>query len=644
MTVSNSCDIVVYLFDEEAAAALCAAATAHPRYQFIAVHASRAGTVSAVKLERAARRLPNVTLVDIEIDLGRGAAFRAGSGVAVSEYTALVDLAEFVDLSVLAPALRTLAQDRSLSGVIGDRWHSATRQTTRRSLSQAYAGFTRALFGLQNRDVQSPLKVFRTATLREVLGKLRLFATGFDAELLFEFRRAGFRLADMPFRWEESSSRQYHSARSLVKTVYSLIVVRTAVTFSEATVLRWVGRHFVIPAKSHYSIALFAWRDPCHPAAGGGEVYLHEQARYWSNAGHRVTWYAQRFAGSLPEEEIDGIRIVRIAPVPWVFAAGAVSFHLNRDGDFDFVIDCMNGIPFFTPLFTSKPKFLLIYHIHTPHFRAELPPLAAAAASFVETQLVPLVYRNTAVVTISESTRQELVALKMSRFPITVVHSGVSEDIVPGPKAERPTILYLGRLRQYKRVDKLIEAFVAVKDAVPDARLVIAGVGDDLPRLRGLAERLGIRDVTFEGRVSEERKRRLMQEAWVFAMPSSIEGWGIVVIEANASGTPAVGYRVAGTKDCIVDGVTGLLADDDARFAKALERVLSDQRLRAALAEASRDWAQRFSWRISSETTLEHLRRAQPWRAVFEALPSGNWRVVHTAARPSIGRTLPRSV
>jgi glycosyltransferase involved in cell wall biosynthesis len=164
----------------------------------------------------------------------------------------------------------------------------------------------------------------------------------------------------------------------------------------------------------------------------------------------------------------------------------------------------------------------------------------------------------------------------------------------------------------------LIDAFCAIRSEIPNARLVIAGTGDDEGDLRDYAAAKGVGGISFFGRVSEEMKTQLMQEAWVFAMPSSIEGWGIVVVEANACGTPAVAFDVSGLRDCIVHGKTGLLAQDVPEFTRYLMEVLSNESLRTDLSCEAFAWAREFSWNAAATRTLALIRQLQPWRAVFE--------------------------
>jgi glycosyltransferase involved in cell wall biosynthesis len=576
------------------------------------------------RVRQSARALSNLKIVHLPYDLGRGAATRAGFGAIDADIVAFLDLDGVVEPTAVRRMVHLLVRERAIDVLLGSRWMRGSvtdAALPRRLTSRLFGIAASALFGLHLTDVQAPLKVFRRAALQSVFERLRLVNVGFNAELLFECRKQRLAIVEYPIVW-----RSVGYGWPVVPTAMSVAVALLWVRMLNSPLVRLpmidlIGRRFAIPVKRSYSIMIFCWRDPFNPRAGGSETYLHEQARRWAAAGHRVTWFAQRFRGSRALEWIDGVEVHRWGSFPAVFLLGAVWYALRSDRQFDFIIDCMNGIPFFTPLFSTKPKVCIVHHVHAHHFRAELPRPIAALATACETRLVPLIYRRTRFLTVSASTKCELEELRMSRFPIEVIKNGVAPGHVPGEKSDRPTILYLGRLKQYKRVRKLIDALPEIRHHLPDARLAIAGDGDDRIPLQEYTKAKGTAGagIDFYGRVDDETKVRLMQEAWVFGMPSAIEGWGIVVIEANACGTPAVAYDVPGLRDCIVHEETGLLASDDAAFRRHLLRLLTDDRLRAAMSRAATAWARQFSWDATAASTLEQIRVAHPWAAVFEA-------------------------
>lgn len=581
--------------------------------------AQRSSDARLDRLRSRFRDLSNLDFYALGTSFGRGSAIRFGLSKVREPMVGILSLEDRIDPADIARYFGELESRLEIDGIVSyrsGRDGTGLADMERHWRSRAYNTLANLLLGTNVRDVQSPFKIFRSDVLRPVLDDLQLFDHGFDADLLSNARRRHVRFIELPIQ-STRVARRWPLVPTAFKAALSLVVLRLLDSrLGGNNIVAFLGRPVVLPFKKQYSILIFCWRDPLSPKAGGGEVYLHEQARCWVQQGHRVTWVAQAFRGSKPREELDGIEIVRRGVSLFVFARAAIWYVFRSGWKFDFIIDTMNGVPFFTPLFSRKPKVCLLYHMHSEHFRDELTEPLASLAVAIETKLVPFVYRRTPFVTISDSSAMEMRALHMSALPVRVIHSGVSDDLVPGRKSAAPTILFIGRLRRYKRVRKLIDAFVAVKVSVPDARLVIAGTGDDERSLRDYCA--GISGVTFAGRVDNAEKVRLLQEAWVFGMPSSLEGWGIVVIEAACCATPSIAYDVNGLRDCVIDGVTGLLARTDAEFDEHLQSVLTDDVLRARLSEASVAWGSSFSWSATAARTLGEIRRAQPWSAVFE--------------------------
>jgi glycosyltransferase involved in cell wall biosynthesis len=145
---------------------------------------------------------------------------------------------------------------------------------------------------------------------------------------------------------------------------------------------------------------------------------------------------------------------------------------------------------------------------------------------------------------------------------------------------------------------------------VPRVTLVIAGTGDQEAFLRALSETLGVSEsVRFEGFVSEDRKAELYSNAWVFAMASEMEGWGLTIIEANACGTPAVAVSVPGVREAIVDDESGILVRTSTELGTALVRVLTNSELRERLAAGGLRRAAEYTWERTSEAILEAFER-----------------------------------
>ncbi len=284
--------------------------------------------------------------------------------------------------------------------------------------------------------------------------------------------------------------------------------------------------------------------------------------------------------------------------------------------DCDVLLDAENGVPFFTPLFSRRPKALLMFHVHRDVLLRELPPPISWFTWALEVWCMPLAYRRVPFVAISESTRDDITKHRYTRLPVTLVHSGVDHTLLyPGTKSPEPSVVYLGRVVRYKRIRELLRIFAKVRESVPAAKLYIAGTGGDAEPCRALARDLGLADgAVFTGFVDENEKRRLLSSAWVFAQPSRVEGWGISVIEAAACRTAAVAMRVPGLRDAIIDGQTGRLVQNWDEFGSALTYILTDEAYRGRLSEHALDYSQSFSWEKSAEQLLTRLKEIHAGR------------------------------
>jgi glycosyltransferase involved in cell wall biosynthesis len=270
----------------------------------------------------------------------------------------------------------------------------------------------------------------------------------------------------------------------------------------------------------------------------------------------------------------------------------------------DVVVDVQNGVPYLSPLATRAPVVNLVHHVHREQWPVVFGPRAARAGWWVESRLGPAVYRRTRYVAVSGATRDELVGLGVPREQVTVIHNGTDATSVDAPRSPTPRVVALGRLVPQKRLEVAVSAVAELRREVPGIGLDVVGTGWWEPNLREHVRTRGAEDVvTLHGYVSEAEKHRLLARAWVHALPSLKEGWGLVVVEAGVHGTPTVAFRDAGgPADSVRHGETGLLVDGPVEgphspaFADALRRMLVDADLRRRMGEASRTWVSRFRW------------------------------------------------
>lgn len=346
---------------------------------------------------------------------------------------------------------------------------------------------------------------------------------------------------------------------------------------------------------------IFNWRCWKHPQAGGAEIYLYEISKRLAAKGHKITWFVSSFNSGCSEEYIDGIEIIRRGGKFSVYLYSLWYYITKfRKLGVDIIVDDINGVPFFTPLYIWTPKKVAVLHhiVGRDIFFRELPFFPAILALCAE-KSIPFIYSHISFITVSESSKLELEENSIRN--INVIPNGINISLeyqYSVPKSTKPTILYLGRLKMYKRIDMLIEAFKLVKNEIIDAELWIAGAGDWITNEN-------VNGLTFFGKVSEEKKIELLSKSWVFVTPSLKEGWGITVIEANACGTPCIAYNVPGLRDSILDGKTGLLVDDIESVEKLSEKIIKiikDEKFREILRTNALNWASRFNWDKSAES------------------------------------------
>lgn len=357
-------------------------------------------------------------------------------------------------------------------------------------------------------------------------------------------------------------------------------------------------------------ILILSWRDIKGPFAGGAEVFTFENAKRWVSAGHEVTWFTSGFGDNPKEEVVEGIKIVRRGSEKSVHYQAFLHYRKFFKGKFDLVIDEINTIPFFTPLYIKERKIVLIFQLAREIWFHEASFPLSLIGFFAE-YLYLKIYRNTPVITISESTKQDLLNLGFSN-KISILPVGISfkplEQV--SEKEDNPTLVFVGRLRSSKRVHHIIRALGIVKIKIPNIQLRIIG-RDSRPRylskLKYLIRKYNLQEnIIFHGYVDEPTKRDLMQKAYAIMLTSIREGWGLVVTEANALSTPAIGYNIAGLRDSIEDGLTGLLTKKNDPFvlAKTILNFLNTPELIKKLSINALEHSRKFLWEESTKRSL----------------------------------------
>jgi len=353
-------------------------------------------------------------------------------------------------------------------------------------------------------------------------------------------------------------------------------------------------------------ILVLSWRDPKHPLAGGAEQVMHEHMKGWAEAGHEVTFFSSK-VDKLPEEEVlDGIKVVRGGHQYIGVQFAAFFYYLKNRENFDFIVDQFHGIPFFTPLYSGKPKLAVIQEAAREVWLLNpLPkPLnwIVGVIGYLGEPLIFKFYKRTPFMTASASARSDLMKLCIPEKNITIVpHGVILSKQVKGKwsKEKVKTLIFLGALTRDKGIEDALDAF-KILSKKGKYRFWVVGKGDS-SKLKVKSSKLGIKNIKFWGYVSQKKKFELLARAHVMVNPSVREGWGLVNIEANAMGTPVVAYNSPGLVDSVKDGQSGIIVDQNSpsAIAEAVEEVLSDKKLYQKLQKGAVEWSRQFSWEKS---------------------------------------------
>lgn len=352
------------------------------------------------------------------------------------------------------------------------------------------------------------------------------------------------------------------------------------------------------------AVVICNWRDLQHPEAGGSEHNVEAVARILAADSHMVTILCAKVAGRPADETRDGVRYLRAGGRFGVYLWAAWAL-LRGQVRPDVVVDVQNGLPWLSRLVTRKPVVVLLHHVHREQWTIIFGRLGRLGW-LIESRVAPRVYRRSRYLTVSECTRAELAEQGIDPARVSVAYNGTPEPVPSAAaRSSTPRVVVLGRLVPHKRVEIVIRAAAGLRDRFPDLEVDVVGQGWWADELGALARRLGVEDiVTFHGFVDEQAKADLLARAWVGALPSVKEGWGLSVVEAASHGTPSVAFSSAGgLAESILDGQTGVLVDgDEEAYLAALADLLADRERCAVLGRQARAYAAEFSWDVTAAT------------------------------------------
>jgi glycosyltransferase involved in cell wall biosynthesis/O-antigen/teichoic acid export membrane protein len=551
----------------------------------------------------------NVRLITLPKNGGKGSALRIGITEARGTYVGFIDADGDLPAGLIPRLVELTRVDDQPDIVLGSKRHPDSEVVyppLRHLYSMTYQALIALLFHLPVRDTQTGLKLIRRETLLAVIPRMVEKRFAFDLELLVVARHLGYRRfveAPVVIRERFSSTISIRTVRGMfldtLAIFYRLRILRfydrvqpdasetgQATTTSDVldatagaaispigTPNAGLSSDNHTPETSLRRILIYNWRDLSHPHAGGAEVYTDAIATAWTEAGHRVTLFTSAVDGLREHETVSGgYQVIRRGDRHGVYRSARQFWEQEGRGHFDLVVDEVNTRPFGCPKWvTGVPVVALIHQVaREVWFHETWLPVAILGRFGLERHwLAP--YRNTPTVTVSASSKQSLE--KYGLCNVSVVPEGFIPQVggpvsVPPPKESTLTFAFVGRLTGNKRPHDAIKAFGIVRKHLPDARLWVIGTGPMERRLRRRAPT----GVEFLGRVSDEEKHSRLGRAHALLVTSVREGWGLVVTEAAAVGTPSFGYNVPGLRDSIsVSG--GILVDE---HPKALASSLLD--------------------------------------------------------------------
>ncbi len=355
-------------------------------------------------------------------------------------------------------------------------------------------------------------------------------------------------------------------------------------------------------------ILILNWRDIKNPQSGGAEILTHELAKRLIRNKHEVIQFSSKFTGAKQAEIIDGVKILRDGNPDVRTLLSSVHYKAfryyskNLKGKIDLVIDEIHGAPFFTPLYVKEKKVVLICEVAGKLWDVAVKFPFNILGKTVEA-IYPLLYKSNRILTISESSKEELKTLGFSTSKIDILPLGCSTPIISSlpKKNEFPTIIFVGRITKQKGIEDAIKVAAILKKTFPKIMLWIVGRGDKeyTKYLINMIARFSLSEnVKFWGFTDDNLKNKLLEKSQVLISPSAKEGWGLTVHEAGARGTPSVVYNVEGLREVLVNNVNGYLCSKNTpnEMAKLVQEILENKKKYSALQKGAIEERRKYTW------------------------------------------------
>lgn len=347
-------------------------------------------------------------------------------------------------------------------------------------------------------------------------------------------------------------------------------------------------------------ILFLTWKDIKHPRSGWAEVVMLEYAKRLVQDWHKVTWFASNFSWWKYFENIDWIDIYRKYSINTIyFFAWKWYKKFKKSNKINLILDEAGWIPLLSPLYEKNiPIYFFAHHIATDEYNKFIFPFNKLWKAFGDWTYK--LYKNYPTITVSNSTKQELIQ-KFGFKNVEIVENAV--NIEPIKKIDfwkkENEIVFLWRIARAKRLEESIKAFEKFLKNSPEYIFNIIWNKQEIEYFQSL-EKL-ISELEIEKQVnfidySKENVQKYLNSAKLMLVTSKKEWYWLVVLEWNCYWLPVLSYDVAGLRDSTKDWKNGYLIKDwdFEAMAQKMSEILSDEKKYQEIANSSLEYIKNF--------------------------------------------------
>ncbi len=329
-------------------------------------------------------------------------------------------------------------------------------------------------------------------------------------------------------------------------------------------------------------ILFLSWKDITHPSAGGAELVTDTLAQHLSKT-HEVTYFTSTYPGAEAIGSMHGYTVIRRGSVYTTYIHAFIWWHTHASSKrWEYIIDQVHGFPFFSVLYVRHPRIITLAMEVAGDLWSNTPSRMIRRTGTILERAWLRLYRKHRIVTISESTKQDLISGGIAPENISIIPMFSTIHCTKIPEKDAvPTLLSIGRIAPVKRITDAIDTYNIARKTIPTLRLVIIGKTEEAYASYEASVMQRIANdpnITIIKNASDEEKRTWLERSHLLLMTSQKEGYGLVILEAAACGTPSIGYRVPGIQDAIIDKEIGIVVHSNtpAALAASIGEILSD--------------------------------------------------------------------